>query len=84
MNGAAIAFRMQFLSDNAAAVHPQVWRALQAADSADTPYDTERDGYVVDFDKERLENAPSFPEGQQPDYDRSYGETVYTYYGVIY
>ena len=36
-----MAFRMQFLSDNAAAVHPQVWRALQAADSADTPYDTD-------------------------------------------
>jgi threonine aldolase len=35
-------FRMQFLSDNAAAVHPQVWRALQAADSADTPYDTDK------------------------------------------
>ena len=32
---------MQFLSDNAAAVHPQVWRALQAADMADTPYDTD-------------------------------------------
>ena len=36
-----MAFRMQFLSDNAAAVHPQVWRALQAADAADTPYDTD-------------------------------------------
>ena len=32
---------MQFLSDNAATVHPQVWRALQAADAADTPYDTD-------------------------------------------
>lgn len=30
---------MQFLSDNAAAVHPQVWDALKAADSADSPYD---------------------------------------------
>lgn len=56
--------------------HPLPWDTLD--------YDTERDGYVVDFDKERLENAPSFPEGQQPDYDRSYGETIYTYYGVIY
>jgi threonine aldolase len=33
---------MQFLSDNAAAVHPQVWRALQSADAADLPYDTDR------------------------------------------
>ena len=30
---------MQFLSDNAAAVHPAVWRAMQAADAADLPYD---------------------------------------------
>lgn len=30
---------MQFLSDNAAAVHPAVWRAMQAADAPDTPYD---------------------------------------------
>ena len=33
---------MQFLSDNAAAVHPQVWEALRRADAADTPYDTDR------------------------------------------
>src|SRR5690606_3414019 len=32
---------MQFLSDNAAPVHPQVWQALQRADAADTPYDTD-------------------------------------------
>lgn len=30
---------MQFLSDNAAAVHPSVWEALKAADSPDSPYD---------------------------------------------
>ncbi len=30
---------MQFLSDNAAAVHPRVWAAMQAADNADAPYD---------------------------------------------
>lgn len=30
---------MQFLSDNAAAVHPRVWAAMQAADNADVPYD---------------------------------------------
>lgn len=30
---------MQFLSDNAASVHPAVWRALQAADAPDAPYD---------------------------------------------
>ena len=36
-----MAFHMQFLSDNAAAVHPHVWQALRDADSADTPYDTD-------------------------------------------
>lgn len=30
---------MQFLSDNAAAVHPRVWAAMQAADAPDSPYD---------------------------------------------
>lgn len=30
---------MQFLSDNAAAVHPALWRAMQAADAPDSPYD---------------------------------------------
>ncbi|MGZ5791427.1 MAG: threonine aldolase family protein [Croceibacterium sp.] len=30
---------MQFLSDNAASVHPKVWAAMQAADPPDSPYD---------------------------------------------
>lgn len=30
---------MQFLSDNAATVHPAVWKAMMAADAADAPYD---------------------------------------------
>ena len=29
----------QFLSDNAAAVHPKVWEAMRAADELDSPYD---------------------------------------------
>jgi sporulation protein YlmC with PRC-barrel domain len=56
--------------------YPLPWDALD--------YDTERDGYVVDVDKEQLDKAPSYEEGEQPEYDRDYGETVYTYYGVIY
>jgi threonine aldolase len=32
---------MQFLSDNAAAVHPAVWSAMLAADAPDSPYDTD-------------------------------------------
>ncbi len=30
---------MQFLSDNAAAVHPRVWDAMRDTDTADAPYD---------------------------------------------
>jgi len=33
---------MQFLSDNAATVHPRVWDALRAADGSDAPYDNDR------------------------------------------
>jgi threonine aldolase len=32
---------MQFLSDNAAAVHPRVWDALRAADAPQPPYDND-------------------------------------------
>ena len=32
---------MNFMSDNAAPVHPKVWEAMRAADAADTPYDTD-------------------------------------------
>ncbi len=32
---------MQFLSDNAASVHPRVWAAMRAADEADAPYDSD-------------------------------------------
>lgn len=32
---------MQFLSDNASAVHPRLWDAMRAADGADAPYDND-------------------------------------------
>lgn len=32
---------MQFLSDNAAAVHPHLWEAMRAADAPDAPYDND-------------------------------------------
>lgn len=56
--------------------HPLPWDALD--------YDTDRDGYVVDTNREQLEKAPTFERGNEPEWDRNYGETVYTYYGVIY
>jgi threonine aldolase len=39
---------MQFLSDNAAAVHPALWRAMQAADAADAPYDGDASSQRLD------------------------------------
>ena len=35
----ALDMAMQFLSDNAASVHPALWRAMAAADAPDSPYD---------------------------------------------
>ena len=32
---------MQFLSDNAAAVHPRIWEAMRAADAPQPPYDND-------------------------------------------
>ena len=56
--------------------HPLPWDALD--------YDTNRGGYVVNIDKDRLKSAPTYEEGNEPTYDSQYGETVYTYYGVVY
>ena len=54
--------------------HPLPWRALA--------YDTRLDGYVVDIDRNRLENAPYYEAGSEPDWsDRSYGQRVDSYYG---
>ena len=39
---------MQFLSDNAASVHPAVWEAMRAADDADAPYDGDRLSAALD------------------------------------
>ena len=39
---------MQFISDNAAAVHPAVWDALRAADAPQLPYDGDRLSLALD------------------------------------
>ncbi len=54
--------------------HPLPWRVLT--------YDTNQGGYVVDIDRERLEKAPYYSAGYEPDWsDRSYGQRVDRYYG---
>ena len=56
--------------------HPLPWKALT--------YDTQQGGYVVDLDKSKLEGAPSYRAGEEPTYDRAYGQRVYDYYGLPY
>ena len=38
----------QFLSDNAASVHPRLWDAMKAADAPDSPYDSDRVSQQLD------------------------------------
>jgi sporulation protein YlmC with PRC-barrel domain len=56
--------------------HPLPWDTLT--------YDVDQGGYVVDLDKDRLRDAPSYKSGQEPAYDREYGERVYGYWGTPY
>ena len=56
--------------------HPLPWDVLT--------YDTDKGGYVVDLDKSVIEGAPSFERGNEPAYDREFGERVYGHYGLTY
>ncbi len=47
-------------------------------------YDENMGGYVVDIDKEQLQNGPSYERDREPVYDRAYGQQVYGYYGMAY
>ena len=55
-------------------VHPIPWEMLT--------YDVDRDGYVVDLDRDTLRHAPTMnlDEADRP-YDRKYDEEVSAYYG---
>ena len=54
--------------------HPLPWRVLT--------YDTGQGGYVVDLDKDRLRDAPSYSGSEAPDWsDPSYGRRIDDYYG---
>ncbi len=52
--------------------HPLPWKVLT--------YDTRLGGYVVDLDKERLRDAPSYAAGETPTWDRAYGGRIDAYY----
>ncbi len=54
--------------------HPLPWAVLD--------YDPEKEGYVVDLDKAKLEGGPSYEGDAEPEYDREYGERARNYYGL--
>ena len=56
--------------------YPLPWNMLK--------YDTQREGYVVPLDKNKLERAPHYAETDVPDYTHEYGRRVHTYYGQDY
>lgn len=47
-------------------------------------YDTGKGGYVVDLDKEALDQAPRHLPDEEPDYNDTYGRSVFQYYGLLY
>ncbi len=47
-------------------------------------YDTEKGGYVVNIDKDRLNDAPNYGRDAAPDYNDRFGHEVYGFYGLAY
>lgn len=48
-------------------------------------YSTDNGGYVVDLDKDMLQEAPRYADNSnEPPYDQTYNQQVYSYYGVAY
>jgi sporulation protein YlmC with PRC-barrel domain len=45
-------------------------------------YDTNKGGYIVPLDKDKLKNAPKYRDEEVPVYDTDYGNRVNTYYGI--
>jgi sporulation protein YlmC with PRC-barrel domain len=56
--------------------HPLPWDTLD--------YDKDKGGFVVDIAKEKLESGPSYERGNEPEFNREYGEKVYGHYGRSY
>jgi PRC-barrel domain len=54
--------------------HPLPWSTLK--------YDLDRNGYVIDLDKDRLAAAPSHARDEALSWTPEYGRSVDTYYGA--
>lgn len=52
--------------------HPLPWDKLT--------YGIDRDGYMLNIDKDQLTDAPSYSVGDEPDYSRDYDEQITIYY----
>jgi hypothetical protein len=53
--------------------HPLPWKTLS--------YDVHQNGYVIDLDRQFLQNAPTYSSGSEPTYNREYTDQIYGYYG---
>lgn len=56
--------------------YPVPWSALE--------YDEDQGGYVIDIDKEFLENAPRYAANETPKFTSAYGSEIDEAYGVEY
>lgn len=57
--------------------HPLPWDQLD--------YEESKGGYVVNLTKDKLEGAPRYKSGSEPNYgDPAYNRQVYDYYGSTY
>lgn len=56
--------------------YPVPWAALE--------YDEEQNGYVIDVDKQFLENAPRYSGNETPRFTPAYGSEIDAAYGVEY
>lgn len=55
--------------------YPLPWNTLD--------YDTQKGGYLVNIDKEKLKSGPSFEKGRDPTFDRDYNQSISRHYGTL-
>lgn len=52
--------------------YPLPWNMLE--------YDSDQGGYVVDLDKDMLDEAPHFAADEEPEFNETYGQEIQRYY----
>lgn len=56
--------------------YPLPWQVLT--------YHESEGGYVINLDKETLNEAPRYAANAEPDFDETYGRQVHQFYGLTY